>query len=256
MSRKKVILVVGSTSDALTRQFIEAAAPNGFSILHVEPRKLASLSLTLHAGECRVADRPVAAALFRAHPSATFSCEYARADQPFADSEVSALWLAVLNLPSVWTLNRYDAEMWYDGLRWPVWQRRLESAGIPTAPFSIGGRGAARHDARWLPYGGQASQPALDSRTHAVLGSALVCSAGADRALMVSGQVIDDASCSVAASLAECLETMEIHLAAATFDHEGSVLQLNTLPSIEDSTSAVTVSRRLMEKMHDRLCHW
>jgi hypothetical protein len=256
MSRNNVILVVGPASDALTSRLIEAPMPNGFSILHVEPQRLASLSLTLHAGECQVAGRPLAAVLFRAHPAAAFACEYARADQPFVDSEVSAIWLAVLNLPSVWTLNRYDAEMWYDGLRWPVWQRRLESDGIPTTPFSIGGRVAARSDSRWLPYGGEGLQPVVDPRTHALLGSALVCSAGADRALMVCGRVIEGASCSAAVFLAEHLENMQIRLAEATFDDEGSVLQLNTLPAIEDSTTAATVSRRIVEKIHDHLCHW
>jgi hypothetical protein len=252
--RKKVILVVGPKSDGLSRRLLQGAVP-GASILHVEPHRLASLRVTLRGSECLIADRPAVAVLFRSHPAAAFSSDYARADQPFADSELSALWLAVLNLPSVWTINRYDAEMWYDGLRWPVWQRRLAGAGIPTAAFSIGGQTAARQDSRWLPYGGQGSQEALDPRTHAFLGSALIRSGSTRRALMVCGRPGDGASFSAAASLGKCLQDMEIHLAEATFDEGESLVQLNTLPVIEDSMTAAAVARQLVEEMHDHLCH-
>jgi hypothetical protein len=253
MRNNPLLVVVAEPDDLLSDALVEEA--KGIVLERLRPEELGSLPMTADKLVCRLNRRDVNGVIFRVAPTARFAGGYEQEEQAFADSELSAIWLSVLNLGSVWAVNRYDAEMWYDGLRWPVWQRRIARAGIPVSPAFVGASPVTTGSGGWMPYGGQSLEDAFDTDTHAVLASAMSRAKPLARNLTVCGRVIDGEASGISLQVAEYLEAIGLRFAEIELDQTGRVFRLNPLPRLSDHAVATMAARCLLEAFNENLCH-
>lgn len=164
-------VAVSSPADTLAGAIIANLQATGGRPCAVEPAALGDLSLSLLGDTLTIDGKPVAGILFRSFPDTSFSNGFRADDQSFCDSEIGATWLAALQLESVFAVNRYEADIWFDALRWPCWRRRLVEAGIVVSEFAFGD--VETEDAYfWHPYAVITAETAPDRATRRVLGSA------------------------------------------------------------------------------------
>jgi hypothetical protein len=249
-------VLIAPSRDLVSNALAEHLRTRGQVILHCVPEEAGDLKINVGGDQCRINGQQVSGILFRALPTSGFAHSYGAADQTFCDSELSAVWLAILNLPSVWAANSYDAEAWYDGLRWITWHRKLQRIGIPVWSRTYGGVTADASRRHWLPYTGSELQDALDAKTHALLGSALGLAQEARRCLVVCGQVIDGERSAVASEVLVHLDRWNLRLAEIAVDEQGRIGRLDPLPDIGEVNVARNAAERLAKGYYEHLCRW
>ena len=262
-------------------------ASAGHSVCALEPEELGDVPLTLSSGDAnggaappRLAGNPIRAVLWRTPPDGSLTQGWSEDDCSFADAELRSAWLAVLDHPSTLAVNRFGADLWFEGAGWPASRRRLWEAGLELAPL---GYGAAATGA-WLPYRARSPRPRPPAAALRPLGVAGVGPAEGGRALALFGCVLHelgrerddrdtpihhkdapshhkDAShfeptaggdpWSLAAAAVE-LDRIGIHLALLFTDPAGRLLWIDPLPELEEEAASV-VATEIVRRMHAHL---
>jgi hypothetical protein len=255
-----VSVLVAPPGDALTLAVERGLASAGHSVRVLEPEELGDLPLTLSSGGSnggapppRLAGDPVRAVLWRTPPDGGLTRGWSDEDRAFADAEVRSAWLAVLDHPSTFAVNRFGADLWFEGAGWPSSRRRLWEAGLELAPL---GYGAAAKGA-WLPYRARSPRPRPPSGALRPLGVAGVGLARGGRALALFGRVLHEQGRegedhpSLEAAAVE-LDRIGIHLAMLFTDPAGRLLWVDPLPVLEGGEVS-GVATKIVRRMHAHL---
>lgn len=241
-------LLVGSPSDELLLATRDALTRRNIAVRAVPPHQLATLSLHLAGGQCSVDGQPLGALLWRAYPDSRLSDCFAASDRAFADAEIGAAWLAVINAPSLLAINRYDADSWFDGLGWPCLRRCLKDAGIPLSPFAYGDTSDGSEGSHWLPYisTGPAQRPPPQA-ARAALGAALSAEPARTAATVVCGHLLDGAPEAAISHAARALAHRGVHIARLYADAIGRILLVDPQPAITDRNTAARAAAILAD---------
>jgi hypothetical protein len=200
-----------------------------------------------------LAGDPVRAVLWRTPPDGSLTRGWSDDDRAFADAEVRSAWLAVLDHPSTFAVNRFGADLWFEGAGWPASRRSLWEAGLELAPLGYG----AAATGPWLPYRARSPRPRPPSAALRPLGVAGVGPAEGGRALALFGRVLHEkgregeSRRSLEAAAVE-LDRMGIHLAMLFTDPGGRLLWINSLPVLEGEGVSV-VATEIVRRMHAHL---
>jgi hypothetical protein len=190
-----ISVLVAPPGDALALAVERGLASAGHSVRSLEPDEVGDVPLTLSSGYAnggveppRLAGDPIGAVLWRTPPDGGLTHGWSEDDCSFADAEVRSAWLAVLDHPSTFAVNRFGADLWFEGAGWPASRRRLREAGLELAPL---GYGAAAVGA-WLPYRARSPRPRPPSAALRPLGAAGVGPAEGGRALGLFGRLLPE----------------------------------------------------------------
>ena len=221
----------------------------------VEPAALGDLSLSLSSDTFIVDGKPVAGILFRSFPDTSFSNGFTADDQSFCDSEIGATWLAALQLKSVFAVNRYAADIWFDALRWTCWRRLLVEAGIVVSEFAFGDV-ETEGDHFWHSYAGITAETAPDQATRRVLGSAVTRASRKQTSLMVCGEVIAGDVQPAILDTTRLLHEAGIKIAEIETDFDGRILRVSAYPMITNAELLARASKLLVAAYHAHLRNW
>ena len=250
MESEYQFLIVADAEDLLAESVLRSLSERSRRVRRISPADSGSLSLTLDT-ERYVVDNQIVAGLFLAtSPSSCFSEGYELEDQAFCDSEMSSIWLAAANLPSVYTINRYDAMSWYDGLRWPVWLLKLHRAGFSCVNLAIGNVPDSS-SARWRPYIATGSLQSPERRIRSMMGSAVAdCDDRGKRMLLFGTKAADVSEAQVLKTFAT---EQGIGLAEVILDAQGRIWEFDPCPSICDPLIAGSVAEHIANEYEDHL---
>ncbi|MGB5051742.1 MAG: hypothetical protein WBO46_22540 [Caldilineaceae bacterium] len=249
MSVATVVIVAGN-DDLLATNFKDRLIALGDRVLAIHPGALSSLAVCLENEKFQVAGQSVSGILFRTPPDATFSDSFQAGDRRFCDVEARALWLAALQLDSVFTINRYDASVWFEGLHWPAWRRCLLAGGIPVSSFAFGGNVSSGW---WYPYRSKRAQPLPGSTTRRLLGTAVSDCSSVQSSLAVSGKIVTGEKLSSVLATVESLTGLGIGLSEIFTDAKERVLAIDTQPLIGDRSLAELTSNHLATTYYEHL---
>jgi hypothetical protein len=230
-----VFLIVRHPCDAFAERIAAQLRERGYSVRAVDPCGLADLGLSLSEEALWIDGALVRGVLFRALPRSHFSPNFTSADRSFCDAELSAVWIAALHVPSLVTLNHYDAEAWCENARWPVWRRRLLAENVPSCPLTIGRQEVPSRSDRWLPYGSRRTLDAPGPACRGALAAAIGHCDALRASLLVCGEVLSGPTTQTVKRVAELLDRYGVRLAEMNLDQQGRVIHVNTLPLIQDS---------------------
>ena len=244
------VVIVAENDDLLAANLKNRLIAQGDQVLAIPPGSLGSLAVCLEDERFRIAGQSVGGILFRTPPDATFSDGFQAGDRRFCDVEMRALWLAALQLDSVFTINRYDATVWFEGLHWPIWRRYLLAGGIPVSPFTFGGNVSSGW---WYPYRSKRAQPLPGPATRRLLGTAVSGCSGVQSSLAVNGETVTGEKLSSVRATVELLTGLGIGFAEIFTDANERVLAIDTQPRISDLSLAELTSSRLATTYYEHL---
>ncbi len=252
--------MVAPPGDALALTVERGLASAGHPVRALEPEELGDVPLTLSSGDSnggsappRLAGDPIRTVLWRTPPDGGLTRGWSEDDRSFADAELRSAWLAVLDHPSTFAVNRLGADLWFEGAGWPAVRRRLWEAGLELAPL---GYGAAATGA-WLPYHARSPRPRPPSAALRPLGVAGVGPVEGARSLALFGRVLDELGGeggdprSLEAVAVE-LDRIGIHLAMLFTDPSGRLLWIDPLPVLEEEAVSA-VATEIVRRMHVHL---
>lgn len=238
-------LVVGTEADPISSTFRTCAGAAGLRTRLIEAPRLGEASVVLDGVTLVVDGEQVGGLLFRGRSHGDFSEGFRDEDRVFVDVELAAVWLAAMQLPAVRSVNRFDAQAWYEISPWAAWTSRLAGAGIPTAPVAVGD--AAPRDGRWwLPYTESALRPLPERHTRRMLATPTVDGDGAWQFLAVAGEAVGEANDGPAERVARALGDFGIQLARVTMNGRAEALAVDTMPLVADDTIAEAAAERLV----------
>ena len=248
-------VTVSSTADTLAAAITANLKATGVRTCQVEPAALGDLSLSLSSDTLTIDGQPVAGVLFRSFPDTSFSDGFMADDQSFCDAEIGATWLAALQLESVFAINRYAADIWFEALRWPCWRRLLIEAGIEVSEFAFGDVETEDSHA-WYPYAGTTAAVAPDRSARRVLGSAVTTASRKQASLMVCGEVIAGDVQPAILDTTRLLDEAGIKIAEVETDFDGHILRVDAHPLITDAELLAKTSTLLITAYHAHLRTW
>ena len=219
-------VIVDEGYDRLGKRVQQLLHKRGLQTLRVAADKLSSCRIEVNAGHATCNGQSVATVLFHARPDSHFSDDFVELDRAFSSNESRAVWLALLQLPSINSVNCLDAEVWYSSAEWAVWRRRLESAGVPLAEIVVGDSEPRNHWS-WLPWGGGVirSPGHLIRRTFA---PAMVLTQDFKCSLWCYGEVVNGPMSRGVHAAAEVLRSYDVQLAMIMTDAFGRVISCTT----------------------------
>ena len=248
-------VAVSSTADTLAAAITGNLEATGVRACRVEPAALADLSLSLLDDALTLDGKPIAGILFRSFPDTSFSNGFMADDQSFCDAEIGATWLAALQLESVFAVNRYAADIWFEALRWPCWRRLLIDAGIVVSEFAFGD--VQTEDTHsWYPYAGTTAEIAPDRAARRVLGSAVTTASRKQASLMVCGEVIAGDVQPAILDTTRLLDEAGIKIAEIETDFDGRILRVDAHPLITNAELLARASTLLITAYHAHLRTW
>ena len=248
-------VAVSSTADTLAAAITANLEATGVRACRVEPAALGDLSVSLSGDTFTVDGKPVAGILFRSFPDTSFSNGFMADDQSFCDAEIGATWLAALQLESVFAVNRYTADIWFEACRWPCWRRLLVEAGIVVSEFAFGD--VETEDTHsWYPYASTTAETAPDRAARRVLGSAVTTAARKQTSVMVCGEVIAGDVQPAILDTTRLLDQVGIKLAEIETDFDGRILRVNAHPVITNAELLARASKLLITDYHAHLRNW
>ncbi len=233
-------LIIGNRKvDPLIDAARERLLASGYQVCVIAPGRLALARVAVNSGEAFFEGGRIAAVLFRAAPAENFGCGFAAEDVSFAAAEARALWVHILSLPSIAAMNRADCDTWFVPSPWLVWQRRLESAGVPTSrcTFGVPSTGART----WLQWsGGFAREPAPEAVR--ALGAATIDAQPLREFLWVSRSGNAESTPHLAAA-GRVLETFGVRLASFYLDPDDAIAAVSTFPRVPGHLATDTAIR-------------
>jgi hypothetical protein len=233
-----IAVVVDDQSDSLASKVASELSRSQLSVRHLTASRLGLVELYVERDLVLVDGARLSAAFFRAGPWSRFDEGFESDDAAFASMEVSAAWLAVLNNPSVATINRLDAEVWTSRSEWPIWRRRMLAARIPCVDIDVGGvEGDYSH---WLPWGGGIALPP-GAASRRLFASALTGATDLSSTVWFGGQSIPESEASTEA--VQVLLQHGVELAGITLDSAGRVALCTTYPEVDDETADIAAPR-------------
>jgi hypothetical protein len=241
------IAVVGS--DRLAVVTSAALRSTGVEVVDVPGHQLADAPVSLRRNGFSVHGRPIAGMLLCEPVGTAAPHGFAGPDWSFVLAELGATWLAAANLDGMLAINRLDAEAWYEGGQWPVWQRRLGATPVELSPLRVGASAAG---ARWRPYTGGADRPAPAEAVRRALGTALTDEPIAGAALFVCGEPVGPAGPGGLTDAAALLRGSGLELVSIAHDAEGRVATVDPYPAVAEDIVA-PVAARLAGAFHDHL---
>jgi hypothetical protein len=219
------------------------------------PVTLAATRATIDADGFALDGEPVDAVLWRVAPEADLSADFAAGDRVFADTEARSFWLAALNLPSLRSVIRPAAELFFARSGWLYWRELLQRQRLRLAALRLGGARRA-DDSAWLPFAGTALRPPPGAATAALLGAALTPAtaaarvAYAGRTLCGAETLAADAQAQVQAA-ATALDDAGLHLGELLVAHDGGVIAVDALPRIDDADTVRRLLPSILEMLDD-----
>ncbi|MDH3473003.1 MAG: hypothetical protein OEM59_04870 [Rhodospirillales bacterium] len=228
------IVIVRQGQDRFAFAVAAGLRDRGWPVLEIDPVTLADQSVSLSDNTFEVDGRKVSGLLFRAGTRGPFSQGFVLQDKSFVDAEVAAVWMAAMNLSTMTSLNRLDAEAWCLGNLWIIWRRFLLENGVPLAPMSYGTEPQSKAE-QWLPYGALCTHVVPGERAGACLLAPLVGSPSPERSLFVCGSILRGGTTNVLIKVAELLCQRGINLAEGLVNRDGQLVAINLLPDVEDS---------------------
>lgn len=250
------IAVVRDDSDRLAAVVTHLLRNANIPVIEIRTGTLSSVPVCLSEDIFLLDQQPVAGILFRAYPDASFSEGFEVEDSLFCNAELSATWLAAINLRSVLAINGYDAMAWFEGLRWTIWRQRLLGAGIAVSPFMFGSS-PSQQRSMWYTYAGAwiADQGEYGD-VHQILGSAISPSQHKQASLIVGGSVTDGEQSAAVSDTAAVLSKYGVTVARICTDEEDRILAVDTLPLLAEQHVIERSARVLVELYHDHLSDW
>lgn len=241
-----IFAIVSHSADPLAAALETALRARRLKCIRIHLPLLASTPVELTGESFRVHGEPVAGVLFRGTSDSFFSSEFCEEDQRFSDLEVSATWLAALQLPTLLAVNRLDAAAWFENT-WALWRRRLQARGVRLSTFRVGGG----HDGggKWQPYLGRIRRCRLDQSGSAVLGAAVTETPGVTEWYFAAGRVLKPDPPAPLRDAVARLDTSGILFGSVTVDQNGSVITVDTNPVVPDDD----VAQRAAEVLCDRI---
>jgi hypothetical protein len=248
-------VVVGSGDDTVGNDRVGAGVARrlrevGHTVLELPTGELASVPLELRKDTAWIGDRRLEAALFFSSPGTCFSAGFVPTDQGFVDNETRATWLTVLSLPSVWTLNRPDPEVWFTNAEWTVWRQRLRHSGVGVAPLDAGCVEAGRP---WLPYCGEsiASMPATQVGTF--MAAAFLRETETHTTIWCCGEPLTTTHTAAADDPSPAVTELELRgcrFFSTTTDSEGRIVRLTTFPTLRGHGPVARAAELITEACH------
>ena len=249
---RPIVAVVAETSDALATATAERLREHGVPTRSVPPGGLSLLPVELARDVFLVDESPVAAVFWRAAPTTCMSDGFQAAERAFCDAETGATWLGAMQLPSVLSINRFDAGAWYSGIGWPVWRRLLARHGVAVEPLAVGDVELAGAW-EWRPYASFERLAVPDAVIRRVLGTAAAPLTARGEWLSVCGEVLGDATPNANVRWAAALLARAgVSLATVGCDDDGRIAVVDALPTVPSSTIAAA-ARTIAERMY---AHW
>jgi hypothetical protein len=245
-SEARLAALVGDRRDGLLIEVARALAEGDHPTVWLDPDALASTPCTLSPRGVRVAGVELHAVLFRARPHRAFADGFRADDLEFASAEARAVWLAALALTSVAAPNRFSAEEWYSSAEWPIWRRRFDDAGVPTAP-ALGG--APGDEVAWLPYSSSGRHAAPGPATRAITGATLVEAGALSSSVVCLGAVIEGPDTEPVRRAAAVMEDHGSRLVGIVADEEGRILLATAHPEVARDT-ARRAAAMIAEEVH------
>ena len=231
---KAAMAILSRGPDPLAEAVADALVREGTPILEVCLPQAASHTVTIRNAMLWVSGRQVGAMLIRSRPGPlTLSHGFALEDCAFVDAELSATLLAASALPSIRSVNRYDADAWFEGSGWHSWRRKLGAAGVPVSPFLFGDC-EATDDTTWVPYLSGTIERSLDRKTRSALGCAITSARERSRSLAVCGRVISGCGGETVGKAVRTLLGHGVGLVEIAVDGDDRVLSVDTTPVVTD----------------------
>jgi hypothetical protein len=221
-----LIVIVHSDDDQLAPAVADELVARGHHVRRLAAARLAASPLTLTPQEARLEGEQVAGVVFLCRPDGDFG----GADRAPCSNEARAAWLALLQLPTVVTAHRPDAELWYSSSEWSVWRRRLVAAGLPVADLVVGDH-PDEADAMWLPWGGGVSK-APEPGARRAFAPALARRSSMAHSVWFGGECLDGAAEPEAGAAAQVLRAHGAELAGITRDAWGRVMVTTAHPHV------------------------
>jgi hypothetical protein len=247
-----IVAIVSWPGDSVATSLAAALSALGRPLVHLGAESLAGRATSLRGDRFEVDGRRVAAIFWRISPFLPLSSEFRQEDRSFADSETAATWLAAMQLPSIFTVNRFIARHWYGGATWQVWRRCLEERGVSVSPMSHGCTQPT--DGRiWKPYLSAdcfSLPPASYSR---VAGIATTCRVSRRPVVNLLGGIVESAPSATQRSAAASLNAAGIGLSTIATDEDDRVSAIDVFPTIANPFLLEAVTARLGKAFDEHL---
>ena len=248
-----ICVVVGSGDGSIGLDRVGAGVARrlreaGHTVLELRAEELGAAPLELRRDTAWIGDQRLAAAFFFSSPGARFSAGFVTEDQGFVDSETRSNWLTVLSLPSVWTLNRPDPEVWFSNAEWMVWRHRLRRSGVGVTPLEAGRIEA--DDRPWLPYCGAQTATMPAASVGAFMGAAHTQEGETNTTVWCCGEpLLSTASEPMDPAVSE-LEMRGCRFFSTTTDPQGRIVRLTTFPHLTEPGQADRAAELITEAYH------
>jgi hypothetical protein len=222
------------------------------------PSTLASTRATLDDGRLRLDGEAVGAVLWRVAPEADLSIDFEPDDRVFADTEARSFWLAALNLPSVLSVIRPAAELFFARSGWMYWRNVLQRRRLRLAGLRFGGVIATEPPGSksWMPYGATALRSTPAPGSAAMLGAATTKAGGFERIAFAGDELcgdddLDGAARAQVKAAVSVLNDEGLHLGELLVANDGAVLAVDALPRIDDAATVRRLLPSILEVLDD-----
>lgn len=252
-------VLIGYPNDLLLDAICKQLADKGCRFQRLPPHELADLAVTQQHNTFRLGAESIDGIFFRCSPDSGFSANFEPDDRGFADTEIRALWLSALNIPGVYTPNRFDAAMWFGNNLLLRLRILLYDAGVPLAPLTFGNETGAEA-ALWLTNHDSRIQGSPRPDLQRYVGATLTPESAIHTLLCICGRTfvagpdrLPPTHCASAAATA--LHKGGISLCEITLNEHDQVVGINPLPIVPDPWLEQS-SILLAEEYHAHLHLW
>ena len=256
MAAGELVVIVAPPSDAFAAAVVHCLrgklARVMARVIVCEPKNLVELPIVLDSRRFEVDGAAPCAIVWRVTPPMLLSVGISAEDQAFADAEVVAAWLWALNLPAIYSVNRYPASVWYGGLHWSAWHTWLRAREVYVAALHLGDASANRKQ-RWIPFHSHTASPVPDATAAAALGIAASAAEPALSVLAVAGDVLHPTPSPTMQAAAAALNASGVVLARLTLDCDDRVLWVDTTPGFDTDEQLSRVAHRVADEIHAHL---
>jgi hypothetical protein len=246
------IWIISAEGDQLSPAVSEKLKNKSIPVLFSYSNKISEVDFFLNSEKLFVNGKLITGILFRARPDSFFSESFVEQDQPFCDSEIGAVLLAALNLPSILAVNKYDARLWFDKSSWALWRSRYLHNQMKVSPFHFGSS-ELNGSSVWLPYNSFNFRVKPNFEIRKILGAALTRSHPLNKFLVVGKKIFHERSFFQLNDHIELLNEYGIFISEITTDSEGNIITVNTLPAFSDERIIDVSSNLLVYLYYDFL---
>ena len=251
-SAAPVAIVIDQRTDQLGKLVVESLRKRKQRTYWISSENLASCRLNVKSTGATCDGQLIGAVLFHCRPGANFGSNFEESDREFSSNEARAVWLSILQIPSVLAVNRLDAEIWYSSAEWAVWRRRLQLAGVPLSDISVGDS-EPTPGWSWLPWGGGKYLNAPGPSVRRTFAPALTAGDGFYNSLWCCGQIISGPGGKHIETASEIMASYGMQLGSILTNKKGQVVSCTTSCLIPDFLAPV-VTHRITEVINAHLC--